>query len=204
MGAQAPFTPRSKKVLELALRESMQLGHNYIGTEHLLLGLVLEGEGVANRVLSNLGVGGDEVRLEVARMLGGEPERRLEAESREVVPPEVVRNRMLFRGRVASLQISARVDGRPQTLLVDLDYVYAVRDSEDASGALNHDELLEGVAAILEGQEFPSVETGIMKAGEHGLERFPAVREITISATRERALEGRASSSITVTRTFRR
>jgi len=204
MGAQAPFTPRSKKVLELALRESMQLGHNYIGTEHLLLGLVLEGEGVAARVLSNLDVEGDEVRLELARMLGGEAEQRLEAESREVVPPEVVRNRMLFRGRVASLQISARVDGRPQTLLVDLDYVYAVRDSEDASGALNHDELLEGVAAILEGQEFPSVETGIMKAGEHGLERFPAVREITISATRERALEGRASSSITVTRTFRR
>ena len=204
MGAQAPFTPRSKKVLELALRESMQLGHNYIGTEHLLLGLVREGEGVATRVLSNLDVDPDKVRQELARMLGGEPERRLEDESREVVPPEVVRNRMLFRGRVASLQISARVDGRPQTLLVDLDYVYAVRDNEDASGALSHDELLEGVAAILEGQEFPSVETGIMKAGEHGLERFPAVREITISATRERALEGRASSSITVTRTFRR
>jgi dihydroneopterin aldolase len=204
MGAQAPFTPRSKKVLELALRESMQLGHNYIGTEHLLLGLVREGEGVAARVLSNLDVDPDKVRQELARMLGGEPERRLEDESREVVPPEVVRNRMLFRGRVASLQISARVDGRPQTLLVDLDYVYAVRDNEDASGALSHDELLEGVAAILEGQEFPSVETGIMKAGEHGLERFPAVREITISATRERALEGRASSSITVTRTFRR
>jgi len=204
MGAQAPFTPRSKKVLELALRESMQLGHNYIGTEHLLLGLVREGEGVAARVLSNLDVDPDKVRQELARMLGGEPERRLEDKSREVVPPEVVRNRMLFRGRVASLQISARVDGRPQTLLVDLDYVYAVRDNEDASGALSHDELLEGVAAILEGQEFPSVETGIMKAGEHGLERFPAVREITISATRERALEGRVSSSITVTRTFRR
>src|SRR5918992_1489519 len=53
-GAQAPFTPRSKKVLELALREALQLGHNYIGTEHILLGLVRESEGVAARVLDKL------------------------------------------------------------------------------------------------------------------------------------------------------
>jgi ATP-dependent Clp protease ATP-binding subunit ClpC len=51
-----PFTPRAKKVLELSLREALQLGHNYIGTEHLLLGLVREGEGVAAQVLINLGV----------------------------------------------------------------------------------------------------------------------------------------------------
>src|ERR671932_104028 len=70
-GAQAPFTPRSKKVLELALREALQLGHNYIGTEHILLGLVRESEGVAARVLSNLGVDPDKVRREVVRMLGG-------------------------------------------------------------------------------------------------------------------------------------
>jgi ATP-dependent Clp protease ATP-binding subunit ClpC len=70
-GAQAPFTPRSKKVLELALREALQLGHNYIGTEHILLGLVRESEGVAARVLSNLDVDPDKVRREVVRMLGG-------------------------------------------------------------------------------------------------------------------------------------
>src|SRR3712207_5858316 len=70
-GAQAPFTPRSKKVLELALREAMQLGHNYIGTEHILLGLVRESEGVAARVLSNLDVDPDKVRREVVRRLGG-------------------------------------------------------------------------------------------------------------------------------------
>src|SRR5215212_5758350 len=70
-GGQAPFTPRSKKVLELALREALQLGHNYIGTEHILLGLVRESEGVAARVLSNLGVDPDKVRREVVRMLGG-------------------------------------------------------------------------------------------------------------------------------------
>ena len=51
-----PFTPRAKKVLELALREALQLGHHYIGTEHLLLGLIREGEGVATTVLVDLGV----------------------------------------------------------------------------------------------------------------------------------------------------
>jgi ATP-dependent Clp protease ATP-binding subunit ClpA len=65
-GAQAPFTPRSKKVLELALREALQLGHNYIGTEHILLGLAVESEGVAARVLSNLG-GSEKGRVRVGK-----------------------------------------------------------------------------------------------------------------------------------------
>ena len=199
MGAQAPFTPRSKKVLELALREAMRLEHNYIGTEHLLLGLVRESEGLANQVLSNLGVGGDEIRAKLARMLGDEAGQRLEDESREDSPPEVTRNQMLFRGRVASLQISARVDDQPQTLLVDLDYAYAVRDSYEPSGPMEHDELLDNVVGCLEGKQFGSVE-----AGELVLHRFPPVQEVTISATRERALEGNTTSSIMVTRTFRR
>jgi ATP-dependent Clp protease ATP-binding subunit ClpC len=70
-GAEAPFTPRTKKVLELALREALQLGHNYIGTEHILLGLARESEDVAARVLSNLDVDPDKVRREVVRRLGG-------------------------------------------------------------------------------------------------------------------------------------
>src|ERR687895_89369 len=65
------FTERARKVLELALREALQLGHNYIGTEHILLGLVRESEGVAARVLSNLDVDPDKVRREVVRRLGG-------------------------------------------------------------------------------------------------------------------------------------
>ena len=72
-----PFTPRAKKVMELALREAMQLGHNYIGTEHLLLGLVREGEGVAAQVLVSLGAPPARVRQQVIRILsehqGGEP-----------------------------------------------------------------------------------------------------------------------------------
>jgi ATP-dependent Clp protease ATP-binding subunit ClpA len=64
-----PITPRAKKVMELSLRESLQLGHNYIGTEHLLLGLIREGEGVAAQVLVKLGAGLDRVRAAVIRLL---------------------------------------------------------------------------------------------------------------------------------------
>ena len=64
-----PFTPRAKKVLELSLREAMQLGHNYIGTEHILLGLVREGEGVAAQVLVKLGADLSRVRRHVIQLL---------------------------------------------------------------------------------------------------------------------------------------
>jgi ClpA/ClpB-like protein len=66
-----PFTPRAKKVLELALREAQQLGHSYIGTEHILLGLIREGDGVAAQVLVELGAELNRVRQQVVRLLHG-------------------------------------------------------------------------------------------------------------------------------------
>jgi len=69
---QLPFTPRAKKVLELALEEAQNLGHNYIGTEHLLLGLIRENEGIAAQVLLNLGTKLEEVREEVLELLGAD------------------------------------------------------------------------------------------------------------------------------------
>ena len=66
-----PFTPRAKKVLELSLREALQLGHNYIGTEHILLGLIREGEGVAAQVLARMGADLSQVRQEVIQLLSG-------------------------------------------------------------------------------------------------------------------------------------
>ena len=66
-----PFTPRAKKVLELSLREALQLGHNYIGTEHILLGLIREGEGVAAQVLVKLGADLNRVRQQVIQLLHG-------------------------------------------------------------------------------------------------------------------------------------
>lgn len=70
VAVEIPFTPRAKRVLELSWDEARQLGHNYIGTEHLLLGLIREGEGVAARVLENLGIDLNKVRSNVIKMLG--------------------------------------------------------------------------------------------------------------------------------------
>jgi ATP-dependent Clp protease ATP-binding subunit ClpA len=70
---QIPFTPRTKKVLELALREALLLGHNYIGTEHILLGLVRENEGVAARILADFGAGPQRVAEAVVARISAEP-----------------------------------------------------------------------------------------------------------------------------------
>jgi hypothetical protein len=75
---QIPFTPRAKKVLELALREAMALGHNYIGTEHILLGVVRENQGVAARILLDFDADAEKIRNEVLRMLSGPPRRAVE------------------------------------------------------------------------------------------------------------------------------
>ena len=88
---QIPFTPRAKKVLELSLREALQLGHSYIGTEHLLLGLLREGEGVAAQVLQKLGADLNHVRQAVIQQLfepAGIPEAIL-----ATLPPEFRRHK---------------------------------------------------------------------------------------------------------------
>jgi ATP-dependent Clp protease ATP-binding subunit ClpC len=77
---QLPFTPRAKKVLELSMEEAGNLGHNYIGTEHLLLGLIKENEGIAAKVLTNLGVKLEDVREEVLEFLGADPNEEEEEE----------------------------------------------------------------------------------------------------------------------------
>ena len=79
VAVEIPFTPRAKRVLELSLEEARQLGHNYIGTEHLLLGLVREGEGVAARVLENSSVNISSIRTEVIQMLSDNAEANVSA-----------------------------------------------------------------------------------------------------------------------------
>ena len=74
VAVEIPFTPRAKRVLELSLEEARHLGHHYIGTEHLLLGLLREGEGVAARVLENLGADATKIRTQVIKMVGEEKE----------------------------------------------------------------------------------------------------------------------------------
>jgi ATP-dependent Clp protease ATP-binding subunit ClpC len=70
---QIPFTPRAKKVLELGLREARALGHDFIGTEHILLGIACENAGVASQILLDAGADADAIRAGVSRALGGEP-----------------------------------------------------------------------------------------------------------------------------------
>src|SRR5258706_12334615 len=78
---QLPFTPRAKKVLELSMEEASNLGHNYIGTEHLLLDLIKENEGIAAQVLMNLGVKLEDVREEVLEFLGADSNQEDEEEA---------------------------------------------------------------------------------------------------------------------------
>ncbi len=101
-----PFTPRAKKVLELSLREALQLGHNYIGTEHILLGLIHEGEGVAAQVLVRLGAELDRVRQQVVELVNaqeGESET-----SRPFLAPRVLeRSEVLKTLRMISARLEA-------------------------------------------------------------------------------------------------
>ena len=92
---QIPFTPRAKKVLELALREALSLGHNYIGTEHILLGLVRENEGVAARILLDFDADAEKIRNEIIRMLSG-PGRRQSGQSGGAAQGEKAKNSKLL------------------------------------------------------------------------------------------------------------
>jgi ATP-dependent Clp protease ATP-binding subunit ClpC len=92
LSGHIPFTPRAKKILELSLREALDLGHGSIGPEHILLGIVREGQGVANQVLANLGADGPGVRAAVMRFIQQrETESEAETEEETVVrlPPDV-------------------------------------------------------------------------------------------------------------------
>lgn len=86
-GQQLPFTPRAKKVLELSLRESLSLGHNYVGTEHILLGLVREEEGVAKRILLDHDITAQQVRDEIISVLSGPKQEVKQAERDKLWTP---------------------------------------------------------------------------------------------------------------------
>lgn len=89
-GRDLPYAARAKKVIELSMSEAMQLHHSYVGTEHLLLGLLREGKGIAAQMLASVGVTTENARSETLRILGTEIETRREA-SPPVAPPEGVR-----------------------------------------------------------------------------------------------------------------
>jgi ATP-dependent Clp protease ATP-binding subunit ClpA len=110
---EIPFTPRAKKVLELALREALSLGHEYIGAEHILLGLVRENEGVAARILLSLDVDAETIRNELVRLLSGpksgsgqllEQIERIEAEKEAAIEAQDFARAAALRERARSLR----------------------------------------------------------------------------------------------------
>jgi ATP-dependent Clp protease ATP-binding subunit ClpC len=144
-----PFTPRAKKVLELSLRESLQLGHNYIGTEHILLGLIREGEGVAAQVLVKLGADLNRVRQQVIQLLhghgGGEPE-GAPAALRERALPLVVARVDAIDSRLSAVE--QRVGTGPDTGDLDQQIEQLQRDRQAAVDAQEYER-----AASLRDQE---------------------------------------------------
>jgi ATP-dependent Clp protease ATP-binding subunit ClpA len=144
-----PFTPRAKKVLELALREALQLGHNYIGTEHILLGLIREGEGVAAQVLVRLGADLIRVRQQVIQLLHGRHSEEPETTHPELWPrPVGGRERRLpaaLQARVTAIEsrlavIEQRVSTGPDTSDLDRQIDQANSEREAAADAQDYEQ----------------------------------------------------------------
>jgi ATP-dependent Clp protease ATP-binding subunit ClpA len=126
-----PFTSRAKKVLELSLREALQFGHNYIGTEHLLLGLVREGEGVAAQVLVKLGGDLSRVRQQVIQLLSGYAGGEAAAEQAAGRPTRLVRMTVPEELRKAEEQLAqVRREKEAAIDAEDFDKAAALRDAE--------------------------------------------------------------------------
>ena len=141
-----PFTPRAKKVLELSLREALQLGHNYIGTEHILLGLIREGEGVAAQVLVRLGADLNRVRQQVIQLVPGHQGEGELGTVRAALRSGRAARRLTAQlaGRVSSVEsrlsaVEQRVGTGPDMADLDQEIEQARRDKEAAVGAEDYE-----------------------------------------------------------------
>ena len=138
-----PFTPRAKKVLELSLRESRQLGHDYIGTEHILLGLIREGEGVAAQVLVKLGADLNRVRQQVIDLLHGyqgkEPAASGALPRQRGLPPDIIAARLHAIGARLSA-VEQRTGTGPDTGELDQQIEQVLRDRHAAVDAQDYEQ----------------------------------------------------------------
>ncbi len=198
MDSQAPFTPRTQKVLQMAEMEARQLDDPYVSSEHILLGLVREGQGVAARILSNLDVDPDKVRREVVRRL---PDGRTERDPFDEVEREMEaeeQGRRLFRGRVAGIRAELDLP-RPISVMVDADYSYRVPlgfagvEPGDIADLISN-ELLEAEAL--------SLEAAVTMLGERLLVALDEVLEVTVTISGQPDAVG--SPTFSVSATFRR
>lgn len=210
MPAQPPFTARSKRVLDLALREALQLGHYYVGVEHILLGLIGEPGGVTMLALSRLGVDPDEVRREVAKRIGGRTAERRHAASPEDSRYARATQASLVRARIEGLLVHARCGvtdeerALPQALRVALEYKYQAGEGDEVEETVDYGTVLQDVAELLEREEFKLLETGMQRVGAHVLESFPEIREITVRLTKLNVPVARTVSGVSVEAIFRR
>jgi ATP-dependent Clp protease ATP-binding subunit ClpA len=158
-GGQIPFTPRAKKVLELALREALELGHDYIDTEHILLGLVGENEGVAARILLDFDADAEKIRNEVIRMLSpseGKPTDSVRATASRTEQPEPTTGPDDgIADSIRALTVGELIDAAEQPeARADLDKTIVA-----ATRALTVNELIDSVRTAKEtaikSQEFP-------------------------------------------------
>jgi ATP-dependent Clp protease ATP-binding subunit ClpA len=156
--SQIPFTPRAKKVLELSLRESRMLGHEYIGTEHILLGLIREGDGVAAQVLVNLGAELNRVRQQVIQLVSGREPQPGRPAPREAVPRTDVHARLdAVEDRLATVE--QRLGSGPDTGDLDEQIAQVRREKESAIEAQDFEQ-----AASLRNRE---KELLVAKAARH-------------------------------------
>lgn len=176
--ARAPLTPRTQKVLQMAGMEAQQLDDTHVSSEHILLGLVREGEGVAARVLSDLGVGPDEVRQEIARRIPGrEPEVDPSDEVGKVIEGE--ESRMLFQGRVTGIRAELNL---PRPLPVSVDIAYSYLAVGEFAGVEPGD-IAELIRDELPETERRSLEAVITALGERLLTASSEVSEATVTVS---------------------
>jgi hypothetical protein len=142
---QIPFTPRAKKVLELSLREAVSLNHNYIGTEHILLGLVREGNGVATQILLDFDVDGEKIRKELIRTLSAPGQTDTEA---EIVHESLEQGRRGYEPQMPP--ISADVIAELERLRAEKEMLIEQQDFEAAARARNRERRIIGAARALE------------------------------------------------------
>ena len=199
-----PFTPRAKKVLELSLREALQLGHNYIGTEHILLGLIREGGGVAAQVLEEIGADLSEIRHSVLRLLSGgageDPPASGPVYARAPVDSITLKGlRIPARHGVTEEE---RAEG--QTFVVDvmarLDVSAAAR-TDDLSDTLDYGLVAEAIHRRVSGEQWNLIETVAERVADLVLENRRVIRvEVTVHKPEAPIRVGFEDVAVTVVR----
>jgi ATP-dependent Clp protease ATP-binding subunit ClpA len=164
-----PFTPRAKKVLELSLREALQLGHNYIGTEHILLGLIREGDGVAAQVLVRLGADLNRVRHQVIQLVHvGKSDRPTRIAAGESLRLRAPAERWIAELQVTLARLTDRIEAIEHHLGIAAPAPAAAESPEDSPTAADHPGDSATEADVSDRPSDPPTSPGATAAAEDG------------------------------------